>query len=156
MKKIKIIFKILFILALILLNSVFIIYNYYYSDYELLNVSIENTYNMVSATDTHIEKDNKMSLIYFYTEDTLEQERFNTIKSFIENTDCSKVVNFVEYKIDVNNLEDYIIYNSMTGESGSNSIVLLNKLGHKTKVFSSETSVINIENELKDILKNYL
>lgn len=156
MKKIKFIFKILFILALILLNSIFILYNHYYSDYELLNVSVENAYNMTVASDTYIEKNNKMSLIYFYTEDSLEQERFNTIKSFIENTDCSKVVNFVEYKIDINNLEDYIIYNSMTNEAGSNSIVLLNKLGQKMNVFSHDISVIDIENELKDILKNYL
>ena len=156
MKILKNIFKITLITILLLLNIIYVISNISGTDYLLFNMSVENIYNMLSAPETYIEKDNKMTLIYFYTDESLELEKFNTIKFFIENTDCSKIVNFVEYKIDTNNTNDEIIYNTLTNSSGSNSIVLLNKLGYNIQSFSPNTSVITIENELKEILKNYL
>lgn len=156
MKKIKFILKIILIALLLFMNFVFILYNLVYNkNYYKIATSLTSVENLVDNKNVYTNKDNKMTLIYFSTNDNTESYKHDRLKSFIEGTNCKDVVNFVDYKIE-DNIKSFIISNYVAQSSDSNTVILLNKTGYKIAEFSSNDSVVTIENALKEILKNYL
>ena len=153
MKKIKLILKIIILILLCFMNFSFILAA---DDVIKDKFAIANLEKMISFNELHTNIDNKMNLIYFYNDKTLNQNKYNTIKNFISETECKKVVNFVDFKVDGSNPKEYMIYSILTNELGSNTIILLDKSGSKIEVFTPDEKLQTIETTLKNIIKNYI
>lgn len=154
MKKIILILKLLVVAALLFLNICYVIYNVTLSDTALnFLIGQSNYVNIISDSNVHTAKENKMSLLYFYKEEDLETYKFDTLKTFVENTECAEIVNFVPIKLES---DKETVFQSALRVSGSNAVVLLNKTGYKLFSANSDVSIVEIEKELKEILINYI
>ena len=157
MKKIKLFLKILTIIALLAFLGMFLLFNLAYPK-EYLNalVGVKNIVDFKTDGNIYNDIDNKMTVIYFKDNNDLEEYKYETLKSFITETDCNQVANFVDFYLDETDVNSQTVFHALSPKSSSNSVILLNKLGYKIESFSSADSIIDIENKLKEIFKNYL
>lgn len=152
----KKILKITTLSILIIINLIFCFYLIYSNTYFSKIIAKNNAVSLVGNSFITPNENGTFTLIYFYDEQSLQVDKLEEVKAFAANQDVVDILNFKEFNVDGIDIDKYLIYTTLTKNSGSNSILLLNKSGYTVLSFSPNEDISHILNELKNTLKNYI